>query len=84
MAWAQRIESRRGSGCFSGQRRPSDNPLIVHIAELSTLEVLIPAIPAEAKMLAEKFWGPLPWFEKLPQVPDVTTGFAHRGHPDAG
>lgn len=45
---------------FLAKGRPSDNPLIVHIAELSTLEVLIPAIPAEAKMLAEKFWpGPL-------------------------
>lgn len=61
---------------FLAKGRPSDNPLIVHIAELSTLEVLIPAIPAEAKMLAEKFWpGPLTMvLEKLPQVPDVTTG----------
>lgn len=45
---------------FLAKGRPSDNPLIVHIASLTQLEVIVKEIPDEALMLAEKFWpGPL-------------------------
>ncbi|MGI6733635.1 MAG: L-threonylcarbamoyladenylate synthase [Anaerovoracaceae bacterium] len=61
---------------YLAKGRPSDNPIIVHIADLSALESLVPAISPEVKILAERFWpGPLTMvLPKLPQVPHVTTG----------
>lgn len=61
---------------YLAKGRPSDNPIIVHIADLSTLEMLVPAISTDVKILAERFWpGPLTMvLQKVPQVPDVTTG----------
>jgi len=45
---------------FLAKGRPSDNPLIVHIASSAQLDVVVKEVPAEALMLAEKFWpGPL-------------------------
>ena len=47
---------------YAAKGRPSDNPMIVHIAELSALPELVTAIPENAKILAEAFWpGPSPW-----------------------
>lgn len=44
---------------FDAKGRPSDNPLIVHIAEFAQLEA-IASIPPVAKTLIERFWpGPL-------------------------
>lgn len=40
--------------------RPSNNPLIVHISDLSELEPLTTSVPASAYRLAERYWpGPL-------------------------
>ena len=45
---------------YAAKGRPSDNPLIVHIAELEQLEKITTEIPEGAKILAEKYWpGPL-------------------------
>ena len=45
---------------FKAKGRPSDNPLIVHISNLSQWEPLVTDIPETAKALAEAFWpGPL-------------------------
>lgn len=45
---------------FKAKGRPMDNPLIVHIADLSQWEGLVREIPPKAKLLAEAFWpGPL-------------------------
>lgn len=45
---------------FEAKGRPSDNPLIVHISDISQWAPLVKAIPASAMALAEKFWpGPL-------------------------
>ncbi len=45
---------------FTAKGRPSDNPLIVHIGDLSQLEVVAREVPATAKRLIEAFWpGPL-------------------------
>ena len=39
---------------------PQDNPLIVHIADFDQIYDLCPAVPPQAKALAEAFWpGPL-------------------------
>lgn len=45
---------------FSAKGRPSDNPLIVHIAEREQLHRFVAEIPAKAEQLMEAFWpGPL-------------------------
>ncbi|MCU6761849.1 L-threonylcarbamoyladenylate synthase [Brotonthovivens ammoniilytica] len=61
---------------YSAKGRPSDNPLIVHIAEFKALEKITAAVPQEAWKLAEKFWpGPLTMiFPKSSAVPKTTTG----------
>ncbi len=61
---------------YAAKGRPSDNPLIVHIADVSALEELARDIPDEAYRLAEAFWpGPLTIIlKKKPIVPDSTTG----------
>lgn len=61
---------------YAAKGRPSDNPLIVHIADESQLEVLTDKVSETAKKLMKAFWpGPLTMiFDKLPGVPDGTTG----------
>lgn len=61
---------------YAAKGRPSDNPLIVHISELSELSPVVKEIPARARILAEKFWpGPLTMIlEKSEIVPPETTG----------
>ncbi len=45
---------------FEAKGRPSDNPLIVHIADQSQLTDLVIEVPELAKKLIEHFWpGPL-------------------------
>lgn len=45
---------------YEAKGRPSDNPLIVHISDISQWAPLVTHIPESASALAEKFWpGPL-------------------------
>ena len=45
---------------YAAKGRPSDNPLIVHIADMDSLSYIVQAIPDEALKLAKAFWpGPL-------------------------
>ena len=45
---------------FRAKGRPSDNPLIVHVADISQIKNFVKCIPETAKCLAENFWpGPL-------------------------
>ena len=45
---------------YEAKGRPSDNPLIVHISDISQWAPLVKFIPETALALAEKFWpGPL-------------------------
>ncbi len=45
---------------FEAKGRPSDNPLIVHIAKTEELYSLVKEVPENALRLAEKYWpGPL-------------------------
>jgi len=61
---------------YAAKGRPSDNPLIIHIAEVSDLERVAKIVPEQAKKLADAFWpGPLTmvvW--KNENVPYATTG----------
>ena len=41
---------------YAAKGRPSDNPLIVHIADLNALAPIVKEVPEKAKILAEKFW----------------------------
>lgn len=62
---------------YAAKGRPSDNPLIVHIAEPSEMRPLVRGeIPAAAKKLAEAFWpGPLTIIlPKSGLVPKETSG----------
>jgi L-threonylcarbamoyladenylate synthase len=51
---------------FEAKGRPSDNPLIVHIADFTQLESIVSAVPEKAKKLMDVFWpGPLTIIFKL-------------------
>src|SRR5216684_3749011 len=55
---------------FAAKGRPFSDPLIVHIADESALELLTTAIPERAERLVQKFWpGPLTLI--LPRGPRV-------------
>ncbi|MBO5359384.1 MAG: threonylcarbamoyl-AMP synthase [Clostridia bacterium] len=56
---------------FKAKGRPQDNPLIVHISDISQLGSVVSEIPDSAYALAEKYWpGPLsiimPKGERIP------------------
>lgn len=61
---------------YSAKGRPSDNPLIIHIADTGALKDLARDIPESAYRLAEAFWpGPLTMIlRKSGIVPYKTTG----------
>lgn len=45
---------------FAAKGRPSDNPLIIHIADKMQLTAFVAEIPKKAEILMERFWpGPL-------------------------
>lgn len=61
---------------YMAKNRPSDNPLIVHIASKSDLDQYVKNIPLKANQLIDAFWpGPLTMiFDKSDLVPYETTG----------
>jgi L-threonylcarbamoyladenylate synthase len=61
---------------YAAKGRPSDNPLIVHIARFSQLEEITENLPKTAKLLADAFWpGPLTMVcNKNGVIPYETTG----------
>lgn len=61
---------------YEAKGRPSDNPLIVHIADMEALDTIVREVPEEARKLAEAFWpGPLTMIlYKSDLVPYETTG----------
>ena len=61
---------------FEIKGRPSDNPLIIHIADRKSVSDFVLEIPQAAEKLMETFWpGPLTLiFKKKPDVLDIVTG----------
>lgn len=61
---------------YAAKGRPSDNPLIVHIADKRDLHRIVREVPEKAEKLMEAFWpGPLTMiFYKNELVPQATTG----------
>lgn len=73
---ANALDETASAKIYAAKGRPSDNPLIVHIARMEDLYTIAKTVPEKAKLLAEKFWpGPLTMiFQKEPIVPYGTTG----------
>ena len=73
---ANALDEKAAAKIYSAKGRPSDNPLIIHIAEMKSLELITEEIPKAAYLLAEKFWpGPLTMVMKKSKiVPYGTTG----------
>lgn len=61
---------------FEAKGRPSDNPLIVHIAKFEDLAPLVEEIPEKVKIMAEKFWpAPLTMImKKSERISNVVSG----------
>jgi len=61
---------------YAAKGRPSDNPLIVHIACFEDIYKIVKTVPESAKKLAKTYWpGPLTIrFKKSDVVPNETTG----------
>lgn len=88
---ADATRSASVKGIYSAKGRPSDNPLIVHVADLHMLRGLLgskdgddDAIPARYTPLIERFWpGPLtillPNPDPSPLAPEVTAGLKSFG-----
>lgn len=64
---------------YAAKGRPSDNPLIVHIANMEALDLIAQDISEAALDLARAYWpGPLTMiFKKKAIVPQETTGGLH-------
>lgn len=73
---ADAMNPKAAEKIYAAKGRPSDNPLIVHIAEEEDLARLTDVVPDAAKKLMKAFWpGPLTMiFQKKGEVPDKTTG----------
>jgi len=61
---------------YAAKGRPSDNPLIVHIAEYEDIRKIVSEVPEYAERLAKCFWpGPMTMIlNKSDAVPHETTG----------
>lgn len=73
---ANGLDEEAAKKIYAAKGRPSDNPLIVHIADMEHLDKIVKSVPEAAKKLAEAYWpGPLTMiFEKSDCVPYGTTG----------
>lgn len=70
------LDAAASEKIYAAKGRPSDNPLIVHIARMEDLEKIVTEVPKKAKILAEACWpGPLTMIlPKSEEVPYETTG----------
>lgn len=73
---ANALDPSAVSKIFEIKGRPSDNPLIIHIADMKTLRTLVSQIPSRANLIIKKFWpGPVTLvLKKSKIVPKITTG----------
>lgn len=70
------LSSLASSKIYEAKGRPSDNPLILHIASIEQLYPLVEKIPEMAERLMDAFWpGPMTLIMKKSSiVPKETTG----------
>jgi len=72
---ANALDAHAVQRIFEAKGRPADNPLIAHITDVATLDVLCRDIPDTAYRLADAFWpGPLTMaLPRTAAVPDIVT-----------
>ncbi len=70
------LSADSAAAIYAAKGRPSDNPLIVHIADIASLDRIAVDIPDTVYRLADRFWpGPLTMImSKSDEVPHATTG----------
>ena len=70
------LSSDSSKKIYAAKGRPSDNPLIVHIADIKDMDAIVLKVTENAKKLADRFWpGPLTMIlKKSDRVPFETTG----------
>lgn len=73
---ANALDEAAAKKIYAAKGRPSDNPLIVHVAKKEDVECLVAYIPMAGRMLMEQYWpGPLTLvFPKSDIIPYGTTG----------
>lgn len=73
---ADALNAEAAAKIYKAKGRPSDNPLIIHISDVSQVYNIAKEVPETARILMKEFWpGPLTiilW--KKAYVPDGTTG----------
>jgi L-threonylcarbamoyladenylate synthase len=72
---ANALDEKAAAGIFEAKKRPLDDPLIVHIADIKDLYKLSSEVSHQAEVLVNKFWpGPLTIVLKRSSiVPDIVT-----------
>ncbi len=72
---ANALDQTAVAGIFEVKNRPSFDPIIVHVSSLEKANQYVQSIPANAKLLTEKFWpGPLTiLLHKKEIIPDLVT-----------
>jgi L-threonylcarbamoyladenylate synthase len=72
---ANALDERAVLRIFQAKNRPTDNPLIVHIANKEDVYLLAETVPSRAEILIDRFWpGPLTLLmPKSELVPAATT-----------
>lgn len=73
---ANALNEEAAKKTYAAKGRPSDNPLIVHIADVEALDAIVENVSEKAKKIIDAFWpGPLTLvFRKKEIVPYGTTG----------
>lgn len=73
---ANALDEEAAAKIYQAKGRPSDNPLLVHVADKEDVYDLVENIDDRAKILMDKFWpGPLTIvFKKKAIIPDRTSG----------
>lgn len=72
---ADAMKTEAVQAIYRAKGRPSDNPLIIHVADFD-LSGIVAEVPPQAELLMKKYWpGPLTIIlKKDPRVPSETTG----------
>lgn len=73
---ADALNAEASARIYAAKGRPSDNPLIVHIADFADMERIAEYMPPAARLLADAFWpGPLTMIVRgNDRIPRETTG----------
>mgnify|MGYP003085212763 FL=1 len=73
---ANALDEDAATKIYQAKGRPSDNPLLVHVADKEDVYDLVENVDDRAKLLMDKFWpGPVTIvFKKKAIIPDRTSG----------